>query len=98
VIAHRLSTIRQAHRIYVLDQGRIIETGTFDALLAQDGVFAAMARRQLLQPDDVEPGVLCELPACRERGTLPTQSCQSTSANTTTWFFPKCLAHFGQVA
>ena len=48
VIAHRLSTIRRAHRIYVLDQGRIVESGTFDALLAQEGVFASMARRQML--------------------------------------------------
>lgn len=48
VIAHRLSTVQQADRIVVLDQGRVVETGTFDALMAQHGPFADFARRQLL--------------------------------------------------
>ncbi|KTQ94060.1 cyclic beta-1,2-glucan ABC transporter [Aureimonas ureilytica] len=44
VIAHRLSTIRSADKIIVLDGGQIIETGTFDDLVAQGGVFAGLAR------------------------------------------------------
>ena len=49
VIAHRLSSIRDVDRIYVLDHGRIVETGTYDDLIARDGTFAALARRQLVQ-------------------------------------------------
>jgi ABC-type multidrug transport system fused ATPase/permease subunit len=42
LIAHRLSTLRKADRIIVLDGGRIVEEGTWDELLRQDGVFARM--------------------------------------------------------
>jgi NHLM bacteriocin system ABC transporter ATP-binding protein len=46
VIAHRLSTIRQCDRILVLDHGRIAEDGTYDALIAQGGIFAGLVKRQ----------------------------------------------------
>jgi subfamily B ATP-binding cassette protein MsbA len=46
VIAHRLSTIRNADRIVVLDQGRIVESGTHESLLAQDGPYRKFYRLQ----------------------------------------------------
>jgi ATP-binding cassette subfamily B protein len=46
VVAHRLSTVRQAHCIWVLDAGRVIEAGTHDELLALDGAYAALWRVQ----------------------------------------------------
>ncbi|MCR5683914.1 MAG: NHLP bacteriocin export ABC transporter permease/ATPase subunit [Lachnospiraceae bacterium] len=49
VIAHRLSTIRQCDRIIVLDQGRIIEDGSYDELLAKNGYFADLVARQRLE-------------------------------------------------
>jgi NHLM bacteriocin system ABC transporter ATP-binding protein len=48
-IAHRLSTVRNADRICVLERGRFVESGSFTELMAQDGAFAALARRQLLE-------------------------------------------------
>ena len=47
VIAHRLSTIRHCDRIIVLDKGRIAEQGTFEELMATQGLFYEMAQRQL---------------------------------------------------
>lgn len=49
VVAHRLTTIRRADCIYVLDKGRIVQQGTFEELIAREGLFREMARRQLIQ-------------------------------------------------
>ena len=48
VIAHRLSTIRNATLILVFDGGRVIESGTFDELIAKGGRFAELARAQFM--------------------------------------------------
>jgi ATP-binding cassette subfamily B protein len=48
VIAHRLATIRNATRILVFKDGRVIESGNFDQLIAHDGAFAELARSQFL--------------------------------------------------
>jgi ATP-binding cassette, subfamily B, beta-glucan exporter len=48
VIAHRLATIRNADRILVFHEGRIVEAGTFDALVAENGRFAELARAQFM--------------------------------------------------
>ena len=48
VIAHRLSTVRRAHRIVVLAEGRVVQEGTYDSLMASGGLFRALAEVQLL--------------------------------------------------
>jgi NHLM bacteriocin system ABC transporter ATP-binding protein len=48
VIAHRLSTVREADRIVVIVEGKVVQTGTFAELNETKGVFADFARRQLL--------------------------------------------------
>ena len=54
VIAHRLSTIVNADEILVLDAGRVIEKGTHNALLAANGSYAEMWRRQKEAADEIE--------------------------------------------
>jgi ATP-binding cassette, subfamily B, bacterial len=47
LIAHRLSTIMHADRIYVLERGEIVETGSHDVLLQEKGLYYAMWRQQI---------------------------------------------------
>jgi ATP-binding cassette subfamily C protein len=47
VIAHRLSTIINADRIYVLDKGRVVQSGTYSELMQHEGLFAELAKRQI---------------------------------------------------
>jgi NHLM bacteriocin system ABC transporter ATP-binding protein len=47
VIAHRLSTIINADCIYVLDKGKIVQSGTYEELMREEGLFVELARRQL---------------------------------------------------
>ena len=48
VIAHRLATVRNADRILVFHEGRVVEAGTFDELVAQEGRFAELAQAQFM--------------------------------------------------
>ena len=54
IVSHRISSIRNATNIIVLDQGRIIESGTHDALLSQKGAYYDMYQFQLEQEKDLE--------------------------------------------
>ena len=47
VVAHRLSTIRNADRIYVVESGRVMQVGTFEELVKQEGLFRRLVARQL---------------------------------------------------
>jgi ATP-binding cassette subfamily B protein len=54
VIAHRLSTVRHADRIVVLEQGRLVESGRHDDLMARGGAYASLWRVQVgLRPDEL---------------------------------------------
>jgi len=48
VVAHRLSTIEPVDRIFVMRQGRVVESGSFHALMTMNGEFAELARRQMV--------------------------------------------------
>jgi subfamily B ATP-binding cassette protein MsbA len=53
MIAHRLSTVRNADRIYVIDAGKVVETGSHAALVKKGGLYARLARQQSLDSDPI---------------------------------------------
>jgi ATP-binding cassette subfamily B protein len=59
IVSHRVSTVRDADQIIVLDNGRIIEQGTHDQLVAHGGFYAQLHRQQLLEDElEASPNVL----------------------------------------
>jgi len=51
IVSHRISTVREANQIFVLQDGRVAERGTHDALVARNGLYATMYRKQLLEEE-----------------------------------------------
>ena len=62
VIAHRLSTIRNATRILVFESGHVIESGTFDELVARGGHFAELAKAQFMVQENARADVQTPAP------------------------------------
>jgi ATP-binding cassette subfamily B protein len=51
IVSHRVSTVRTANQILVLDDGAIAERGTHDQLVARNGLYAELHRKQLLEEE-----------------------------------------------
>jgi ATP-binding cassette, subfamily B, multidrug efflux pump len=62
IVSHRVSAVMNANPILVLDEGRLVEQGTHDRLIARGGVYATLLRRQLLE-EDLESGALAAGPS-----------------------------------
>ena len=60
-ISHRVSTVRNADQIAVLHDGRIVELGTHDELIARNGYYTDLYNKQLLEEESCD---VCERPCC----------------------------------
>ncbi len=67
VIAHRLSTVRDADKIVVLDQGKIVEVGKHEDLMARSGLYAELAQRQFRDSDEDQSPYPLDEPDLEER-------------------------------
>jgi ATP-binding cassette subfamily B protein len=57
VIAHRLATVRDADRILVLDEGKIVASGRHEELMAEDGLYARLASLQFQDSPTTRPAL-----------------------------------------
>lgn len=74
VIAHRLSTIRNATRILVFENGRVIESGTFDELVTKGGHFAELARAQFMVHETAQASTRASMTAAEAAATTAESS------------------------
>jgi ATP-binding cassette subfamily B protein len=51
IVSHRISAVQEADQVVVLDAGRVVERGTHDELLAREGLYASLYRKQLLEQE-----------------------------------------------
>lgn len=56
IVAHRLSTVRSADRIFVIKDGEVVESGQHDALVASNGAYANLIKRQMQAQNNLENG------------------------------------------
>ena len=71
IIAHRLSTIKVAHRIAVLENGRILELGSHEQLMEKNGLYARLYSMQFRNPEEELAALLAKAQAVQPEGEVP---------------------------